>query len=89
MRKFLYVQRDCLSSIVITEINMLTINSKKFNRLNWCKIRTIKRYIFKDTYMVYNVFYNKILNPTAQQIDQILFENNPHLVAKNSGIQNL
>lgn len=80
---------ECLKNLRYTLIqeNIKEINFTSFCnfRLKWHKVRTIIRYIFKDTQIIINIFHGKVQTPKREDIPKILEENHSNAISGHIG----
>lgn len=67
------------------DIKQISFTSFCNFRLKWHKVRTMIRYIFRDTDMVINVFHGKVQTPKREDIPSILEENHSNIISGHIG----
>lgn len=71
--KVLNTLKELLTRKQISSVNIPRIGTG-FDRLSWEKIRSMLRYIFKGTDIHVKICFDRIIEPTPEQISQILIE---------------
>lgn len=80
---------ECFKNLkhALIQENIKEINLTSFCNfhLKWHKIRTIIRYIFKDTEISINIFHGRIQTPKKEDIPSILEENHSNVMSGHTG----
>ena len=75
-----------LISDKIDTINIPILPSN-YNNLQWHKIRTMLKFIFKDSGITLNVYKNHVINPSKDEIQKIISEYHASVTSGHIGIQ--